>query len=456
MGKAKFSNFMIILLGSTGGILFGYDNGIIGGALIFLTKDFNLTSLGSSLTVSSILIGAFIGAPIAGYVADLAGRRVVIFAMGVVFLVGSILSYIVVTDVQLIVVRLILGLSVGGSSALVPLYLSEMAPTHMRGMLASWDQLMINTGTLLSTIVGFLLAVSGNWRLMFGLAIIPSIIMVLGVLVMPESPRWLITKDRVAEARAIMLKTRSADETETELAGIVAANSLESNGLKDLAKPYMRKILVLAMVVLAIQQFSGINTILFYLPTILTGMGVSVKAAMAVNIGSASLGIICTLIFSRLIDKTGRRPMLLRSSIMLSAALFTLSMCAFVGGKNPTIATGLVFLVAVYWFRIFYSAGWGPGAWVYVSEIFPLRVRGRASSIAIMANWGANFLVAFMFPLMTAKFGIGVTLLFFVGFNILGFFYVKAKLFETKGLSLEQIEEHFRGLDAGDGEKVAA
>jgi len=442
MKKNSFSSFLTILLGSVGGILFGYDNGIIGGALVYLTKDYKITPLASSFTVSSILLGAFIGAPLAGFIADKVGRRWVILVMGCIFAVGAIWSSQAQSDLQVIIIRFFLGLSVGGSSALVPLYLSENAPTHMRGMLASFDQLMINTGTLLSTIAAFVLAATGNWRLMFGLAIIPAVLMIAGVFLMPESPRWLVTKGRIEEAKKIMLKTRTPEEMDEEISGIIATNQLESNGMKELAKPYMKRILVLAVIVLMIQQFSGINTILFYLPTILTGMGISTKAAIAVNIGSAALGIVCTIIFSRLIDKVGRRRILLLSSIMLAVALFILSMCAFV--PNPNIVVGIIFLFAIYLFRVFYSCGWGPGSWVYVSEIFPLRVRGRASSIAVMGNWAANWFVAFIFPLMVAAMGIGVTLLFFVAFNLAGFFYAKSQLFETKGLSLEQIEAHFR------------
>lgn len=447
MGNKKTSRiamFVITLFGSVGGLLFGYDTGIIGSALIFLKTQYNLTPMEVSLATSSILIGAFVGSPLFGTLADKYGRRPIIFTMGSVFAIGSVGVSMIDSLTGLIAWRFVLGLAVGGASAIVPMYLSEMAPTEVRGAMATFDQIMINSGTVLSTVVGYMLASSENWRLMFLLAVIPSVIMILGMILMSESPRWLIMKGRVDEARKVLLKTRTPEQAEEEINGIVKILSLKTeSGLKEFKKPYLKKILTMGSVVLFLQQMTGFNIMVFYLPTILIGMGIATKDAIGFTIAFSSLGILATLYCAKVVDKIGRRKLLKRSSIIIGFCLLAMSISLWIFGKdvNKTMIVAIPCLILV---RIFYSAGWGAGSWIYASEIFPTRVRGLATSTAVCSNWLGNFFVAFTFPLMLAGVGLEWSYFIFFVLNMFSFLYAHYNVYETKGQTLEQIEEHFR------------
>ncbi|VBB07740.1 sugar/inositol transporter [Lucifera butyrica] len=441
---SRTTMFAIILFGSVGGLLFGYDTGIIGSALVFLKTQYHMTPMEVSMVTSAIIVGAFVGSPLFGTLADKYGRRPIIFIMGSVFAIGSIGASRIDSLTALIIWRFVLGLAVGGASAIVPMYLSEMAPTRIRGAMATFDQIMINTGTVLSTVAGYTLASSGNWRMMFLLAVIPSIIMILGMVSMAESPRWLIMKGRVDEARKILLRTRTPEETEEEIKGIVAILSIKSEGgMKEFKKPYLKKILIMGSLVLFFQQMTGFNIMVFYLPTILIGMGIAAKNAIGFTVAFASLGIVATLYCAKIVDKVGRKKLLEQSSLVIGFCLLAMAISLWIFG-NDVKHVMFVAIPGLILVRIYFSTGWGAGAWIYVSEIFPIRVRGLATSSAVCTNWFGNFLVAFTFPLLLSSVGLAWSYFIFFVLNMISFAYTYYNLYETKGQSLEQIEGHFR------------
>ncbi len=442
--RSLWSNVIIIFFGAMGGLLFGYDTGIISSALVFLAKDFTFTDLGMSLVSSSILIGAVFGAPITGYFSDRLGRKKVVFCLGLIYTIGAVLSSYATNQNMLIFTRFILGLAVGGSSLLVPLYLSEMAPARIRGIMTSFNQLMIVSGIVLSSVIGYMFSFTGNWRAMFMLAIVPSIVMMIGMITMSESPRWLLIRNREDEARKVLLRTRTAEETEAEIKEIYEINKLESEGYKELKKPYMKPILVLGISILALQAFVGIDAILYYLPTIFVQMGVSDSEAILYLIYIGVVEMIMTVVGMLLIDKLGRRKLLLGGNVIMAISVLTLSISAHFGENSSYLIP--ITLACFCFFIAAFCVSWGAGAWVYVAEIFPLKVRGATASLAVCSLWLANFVVIYGFPIVFGSLGVSKTFLIFFGINVIAFLFVYFKMIETKGVSMEKIEQHFREM----------
>ncbi|HBY55863.1 MAG TPA: MFS transporter, partial [Coxiellaceae bacterium] len=287
----KTSNKIVIFFfGALGGLLFGYDTGIIASALVYIKGDLQLTPIGEAWVVSGIILGAAIGAIGSGFLSDKVGRKKVVFIEAVIFTAGSLGCALSITATQLILFRFVLGLAVGGASALVPLYLSEMAPKEIRGALSALNQVMIITGIVMASIIGYILTSSADgWRIMLGLGVVPSIIMALGALMIPESPRWLIAKNKEAEARAVLLKTRSQTIAEEEIIEIKRVVALEDKGIREITDKWVRPLLWLGIFLAILQQFTGINAVVYFTPTILVGLGVAPADAILYNVG---LGVV--------------------------------------------------------------------------------------------------------------------------------------------------------------------
>src|SRR5215217_4467120 len=265
-GDSTSFNWLIYIFGALGGLLFGYDTGVIAGALLYINKDLELTPTLQGVVVSSLLVGAMLGSIVAGPLADAIGRRRLVLIAAVTFIVGAIGSALAPSAGVLILFRVVLGLAVGAASVIVPLYLAELAPTGIRGAIASLNQLMIVTGILVAYIVNLALAASGGWRLMLGLAVVP-------VLFMPETPRWLVSKDREPEAREILRRSRDEAAVEKEIHDIKSVERQEEGGVRELLAPWVRPALVVGMGLAILQQIVGINTIIYYAPTTLTNVG---------------------------------------------------------------------------------------------------------------------------------------------------------------------------------------
>ena len=429
--------FLIYFFGALGGILFGYETGIIAGALsyIYETPGFEQTAFTTGMIVGGISLGAVFGAVAAGRLSDRIGRRKVILILGVIFIVGSLVCAAVPNNGTLIAGRIFLGLGVGGSSALVPVYLSEMAPAKTRGRLAGLNQLMIVTGLLLGYCVNFLLADSGNWRLMLASGALPAILLVVGLPFLPESPRWLFAHGRRDEAAALLRATRSEAESKTDLTAMENVDRKPSK--RELLAPWVRPAIIVGVGIPILCQATGLNMVTYYAPTIFESLSLPHENALIFTMILGTVKVISVIIGLQFIDRVGRKTLLVGGSACMAVSMAWMAFEASKGAEiNP-----LSMLLAMSVMFVSYSLTWGPVNWVVLGEIFPLRIRGAAMGMASMVTWFATLAITFGFPLMRDGLGLAQTMVVFVVCNIIGFLFCLFFVRETKGKSLEEIEE---------------
>jgi sugar porter (SP) family MFS transporter len=421
-----------------GGLLFGYDTGVVSGALLFLKSEFGgLSSFQQELVTSLLLVGAMIGAFGAGKVADRIGRRPTILITAVIFVVGVLLAAFSPTFWTLIVARVVIGLAVGSASMTVPLYIGEMAPPRIRGALVSLNQLAITSGILASYLVDYGLASSANWRLMFGLAVIPAVVLFIGILTQPESPHWLIRQGRGDEARRVLHRLREGD-IDAEVAEVeeVAAHKV---GVRDLLARSVRPALWVGVLMAIFQQITGINTVIYYAPTLLAGAGLGNSASLLANVVNGAVNVGMTIVAIRLLDRTGRRPLLLTGTAGMAVGMI-LTGLAFLGGNQLHGWTAYLGIAGLLIYTGSFAVGLGPVFWLMIAEIYPLRIRGQAMSVATIANWGANFVVTISFlTLLNAITPKGVFFLF-AALTLVALAYFAKRVPETKQRSLQEIE----------------
>jgi sugar porter (SP) family MFS transporter len=454
MQNVQVSGRRIYFFGALGGLLFGYDTGVISGALLFITKDFETTPFLEGAIVAGLLLGAMVGAALAGSLSDRFGRRHVIIAAAVTFAVGSVAAALAPDVWPLIAARFVIGLAVGSAALVVPLYLSEIAPTNIRGAISSLNQMMIVVGILAAFIVNALLASSGNWRLMLGLAVIPSLVLLVGMLFMPETPRYLVRKGRESEARDVLDELRSDEEAEQEVGEIREVEERErGGGLRELRADWVRPALIVAIGLAVFQQLVGINTIIYYAPTTLTNVGYGDEAAIYANLVIGVVNVVMTIIAIRIVDRVGRKPMLLGGLVGMVTSLTVLgvSLLLLAEPKAPSDPAAIVTLICLASFIASFAVTWGPVVWVMLPEVLPLSVRGTAMGLAIFLHWGANFAVSQTFPLLLEGFGPGPVFLGYACLGVVAFLFVKALVTETKGRSLEEIESDLEHQTVGAG-----
>lgn len=441
----------IYFFGALGGLLLGYDTGVIAGALLYIRGELSLTPLMEGLVVSSLLVGAMIGAALAGRLADALGRRRLGVAAAIAFAVGAVGAGLAPSAGALIATRVVLGLGVGAASVVVPLYLAEMASARVRGAVASLNQLMITVGIFVAYVANSLLAPYEAWRWMLGLALLPSLVMLAGLALMPETPRWLLRNGRVAEARDVLARTRDAGEIEAEIAEIRQVESAEGEraGLREVFAPWLRPALVVGVGLAVLNQIVGINTIIYYAPTTLINVGFGETAAIYANTGIGAVNVAMTCVAIWLIDKVGRRSLLLVGAVGMTTSLAVLSATSLLLPEPQGMGVvGVVTLVCLAAFIMCFSATWGAVCWVLISEVFPLNVRGAAVGFATMLLWAANFVVSLTFPVLLAAVGIGWLFLGFAVICALAYVFVRVLVVETKGRSLEEIELALRARAA--------
>ena len=433
---------LVYFFGALGGMLFGYDTGVISGAILFITPDLGLTPFLEGLVVASLLLGAAAGAGSAGPLSDRLGRRNLILIAAVIFSIGAIGAGLAPGVGTLVLFRVVLGLAVGAAALIVPLYLSEIAPTEIRGAISSLNQLMITVGILLAFIVNALLANSEAWRWMLGLAVVPSVILFIGMYFMPETPRWLVSRGREDEARDVLMRSRSEQEAENEIREIKEVEREEEGGLQELLAPWVRPALIVAIGLAVFQQIIGINTIIYYAPTTLKNVGYGDAAAIYANLIIGAINVVMTLIAIRFIDRVGRKPLLLGGLVgmVVSLTVLGLSTVLLSEPSSPTDTVAIITLLCLAGFIISFAATWGPTVWVVLPEVLPLRIRGTAMGVAIFLHWIANFVVSQTFPSLLAALGPGIPFLGYAVIGVLAFIFVSAFVTETKGRSLEEIE----------------
>ncbi|WP_409021761.1 sugar porter family MFS transporter [Dellaglioa sp. P0083] len=441
----KVSKSFIYFFGALGGILFGYDTGVISGAILFIQKQLSLNTWQQGWIVSGVLFGAIFGAAIIGPLADKVGRRLLVLVAAIIFFIGAIGCGLAPEFWSLLLFRFILGIAVGGASTLVPMYLSEVAPAEMRGSLSSLNQLMIMSGILLAYITNYSWqGMYHGWRVMLAAAAVPALILFIGALFLPESPRFLVKVGKIDQARGVLGQLRTADKVEEELADIEKQAQVKSGGFKELFSKYVRPALVIGVGLAIFQQIMGCNTVLYYAPTIFTDIGFGVSAALLAHIGIGVANVIVTIVAVLIMDKVNRKVMLVVGAIGMALSLFTLGIAMAYSQNSMSAAWIAAIALTVY--ICFFSATWGPVMWVMIGEVFPLNIRGLGVGFSGCVNWIANMLVSLTFPTLLASLGTEKLFIGYGVFCLLAVWFVKSGVFETRGKTLEEIEDHLHAV----------
>jgi sugar porter (SP) family MFS transporter len=433
-----------------GGLLFGYDTGVISGALLYVKNDLGyseanpMSSFQQELITSLLLVGAAIGAAIAGRVADQIGRRKTILVTACIFVIGVLLAAFTPDLTVLLVARVIIGLAVGSASMVVPLYIGEAAPPSIRGGLVSLNQLAITIGILVSYLIDYGLADTKNWRLMFGLAIVPAILLFAGMLFQRESPAWLIRRGRVEEARSVLGRLREPGDIGPEIREVQEVSRAETTGVREMFGRRLRPLLMVGVLLAVFQQVTGINTIIYYAPNLLQNAGFGDNGALLANVVNGAVNVLMTIVAIRLLDRVGRRVLLLTGTTGMAVGM-VVTACGFIPGDSLSGARAVVAVLGLLIYTGSFAIGLGPVFWLLIAEIYPLNVRGAAMSIATIANWSANFVVTVSF--LTLKNAIGNVGVFFLfgGLTLVALSYFYFRVPETKGRSLQQLEEELAG-----------
>lgn len=441
----------VTLISTFGGLLFGYDTGVINGALLYMTDDLGLTPLTEGLVASSLLLGAALGAVIGGRSADRKGRRDTIVRLAILFLIGALACAIAPNTPLMVIARFVLGLAVGGASVTVPTYLSEMSPPNLRGSLVNRNELMVVLGQLLAFVSNAILGnlygdEHGIWRWMLAIAALPAIALWIGMLSMPPSPRWLAAQGRFDEALSVLRKVRTKQQARHELDEIKRFvqkdQATQTGSWKDLKTPWLRRVFVVGIGLAIVQQITGVNSIMYYGTQVLTESGFGRDTALVANIANGTIAVTAVLVGMSLLNRIGRRPMLLGGLIGTTLALGLIGVLAMT--MAPSAARGYAILGAMVLFLAFMQGSVAPVVWVMLAEIFPLPIRGLAMGVAVCALWIENFVIGLLFPVIVDLFGMAPTFFLFVGLGVIAMIFVYFCVPETKGRSLEQIETHFR------------
>jgi len=434
--------YVVSALAALNGLLFGFDTGIISGAFLFIQDSFVMSPLVEGIIVSGAMAGAAAGAAVGGRLADRLGRRRLIFIAAAVFFVGSLTMAVAPTVPVLVAGRLIDGVAIGFASIVGPLYISEIAPPRIRGALTSLNQLMVTVGILLSYFVNFAFADAGAWRWMLGAGMVPAVVLAIGIVKMPESPRWLYEHGQRDQARAVLRRTRDQD-VQQELAEIEETVETQSDtGLRDLLAPWLRPALVVGLGLAVFQQITGINAVIYYAPTILESTGFGGVTSILATVGIGTINVVMTVVAIALVDRVGRRKLLVVGVGGMVATLAVLGTVFYLPGFGGVL--GVVATASLMLFVSFFAIGLGPVFWLLISEIYPLSVRGSAMGVVTVANWGANLLVSLTFPMLTAGIGTPATFWLFGLCSLVGLVFVYRFVPETKGRSLEAIETDLR------------
>ncbi|MDA7028134.1 sugar porter family MFS transporter [Bacillus sp. CLL-7-23] len=452
---SNVSSKFIFFFGSFAGILFGYDIGIIAGAEGHINHDFNLSPLWLGIVVSSLMGGAIIGSILSGLLGDKFGRRKLILIASVIFFVGAIGSAVAPDEIFLTIARVFLGTAVGTASSLVPAYMSEIAPANIRGKLSGLNQLMIVIGLLLSYIVAFIFEpIPNSWRLMLGSAGIFAIVLYIGMLKLPESPRYLIKNGMADKAREVLASLRhSKAEVDAEISEIQDVAEHEESGIGQLFHKKFRMALIIGVGMATFQQIQGANSIVYYATSIARKVGLAPQVAAGFTVIVGVIFVVTTVIFLQFVDKYNRRTILTIGGAGMALSFFTPAILEALGTNEGVL--NWVTLIALCFFILFYSFSWAPLTWIIVGEIFPLAVRGIGAGISSAFNWTGSLAVGLVFPVLAAKFSLGIIFSAFGIICVLGLLFIRFVVVETKGRSLEQIETEMAARSAKKSAEAA-
>ncbi|MDT7845309.1 sugar porter family MFS transporter [Streptomyces justiciae] len=443
---------VITIVATFGGLLFGYDTGVINGALPYMTDDLGLTPVTEGMVTSSLLLGAALGAVAGGRLSDVRGRRRTILTLAVLFFVGALACTLAPTTAVMVVARFVLGLAVGGASVTVPVYLAEISPAERRGALVTRNELMIVSGQLLAFTSNAIIAQVGGesggvWRWMLVIATIPAVVLWFGMLVMPESPRWLASQSRFSEALEVLRQVRSRQRAEAELSEVSALAVKDEQeklgGWQDMKSvPWVRKLMFVGFGIAIVQQITGVNTIMYYGTQILEDAGFASDTALTANIANGVISVVATFVGIWLLGRVARRPMLMTGQIGTTSALLLIGVFSLVLPSGDPRAYAVLAMTVT--FLAFQQGAISPVTWLMLSEIFPMRMRGFGMGVAAVVLWLTNFVIGLVFPSLVDAIGISNTFFLFVAAGIFSLTFVKLYVPETKGRTLETLEAELR------------
>lgn len=451
----------IVAVATIGGLLFGYDSGAVNGTQAGLKSTFGLSEGGLGFTVGSLLIGCFIGAFLAGRLADLMGRRNVMILTAILFLIGALIQGFSHEQWIFVVARIAGGMAVGAASVLSPAYISEVAPANIRGRMTTIQQIMIISGLTAAFVVNYYLARTAGastnifwggyeaWRWMYWMQALPATVFLIALFFIPESPRYLVSKGRNEEASRVLTSLFGPDEATRKLAEIRASFADHRPALRDIFDPAtggVRPIIWAGLLLAVFQQLVGINVIFYYGATLWQLAGFTENDALLINIGSGLVSIAACFVTVALVDRIGRKPLLLIGSAGMAVTLFAMVFAFSQGSLDASgklvlsQQLGIIAVIAANLYVIFFNVSWGPVMWVMLGEMFPNQIRGSALAVCGFAQWFSNYLIAQSFPIMAATLGLAVSYSFYGVCAVISFFLVGKFIHETKGKELEEMQ----------------
>lgn len=434
--------YFIALVAATGGMLFGYDLGVISGALLFVKNSISLTTIQTELIVGAVFLGGLIGTLFTGPLADKMGRRTVVGLSSVVFISGILTIIFSQSFYVLLTARILLGIGIAIVSVAVPLYTIELAPTRERGRIVTLFQLFITGGILLSYLIDLIFIQSENWRAMFAIILFPATTLLISIFFLPESARWLVTQNRISEAKLVLKKTRCDEEANRDLLAFKNSLHQSSGTWRELFSSKLLLPLFIAVSIAFLQQMMGINSFLQYAPLLLHQAGLnSNTVAMLGSVGIGLLNFVTTIIALFLVDRVGRRPLLLWGLIGIIAAELFLGGVSY-SGLMPQFKSMMI-MIGLFFFIVFYAVGPGVVVWLVMSELFPTKVRGKGLGVCLFFNSLAAWILASSFMSLQKHLGTGGIYWFCAAFAFLYFLIVKFLYPETKANSLEEIQQSF-------------
>ena len=449
---------VVSLVAALGGLLFGYDTGVINGAIGFMKTHFALDAKWTGWAMGCALLGCAIGAGAAGVLSDRFGRKKVLILSAVLFLVSAVGTAIPKSITAFIFYRILGGLGVGAASICSPMYIAEISPARIRGRMVSVNQFAIVTGFLVVYFVNYFIARHGDtawneqlgWRWMFGSESLPALLLLVLLFFVPESPRWLAKQNRDADAMAILTRVDGAEYAKSELLGIKDAIAQESGSLRQLLQPGMKLVLVIGIVLAILQQITGINVFLYFGTEIFKKLGSQTNAALLENIIVGVVNLSFTIVAIWTVDRLGRKPLMIIGSAGMGICLLAMGIAAYVQRTDLWVLLFILGYIACFALSV------GPVTWVILSEIFPTRIRGRAMAIATVCLWIANYVVSQTFPMMDENEWFVETFRRAFPFWLYGVFCAVLLVFvwrcvpETKGKTLEEIEKHWTAPTIGN------
>jgi len=440
--KITFNHKYIIgisFISALGGYLFGFDFAVISGALPFLRTQFMLDPWWEGFLTGSLALGCIVGCLVAGTIADRKGRKPGLLIAAIIFAMSSIGIALSSSLTMFVVMRFIAGIGVGMASMLCPMYIAEVSPAKVRGRNVAINQLTVVIGILVTNLVNYFLADIGPdaWRWMFGLGVVPSLIFLIGVLWLPESPRWLMKAGQQSKAKAVLYKIGPESFVNSTFADIEKSLSgSNKQSYKAVFEKSVRPAVVIGVVLAVFQQLCGINVVFNYTSTIFESVGANLDRQLLETVAIGVVNLIFTLFAMWQVDKLGRKPLMLIGSLGLSVVYVLLAF--LLQNQFPASLISTFVLIAIG----LYAISLAPVTWVLISEIFPNKIRGTASSLAIVSLWGAYFILVFTFPILAAKLGTFGPFYLYAGICFLGFLFIKRRVKETKGQTLEELEQN--------------